>query len=120
MGIGRLNNEAELLAFIRQELGVPQNLQGMLVGYFLKLTAAGDHKVNFGSDTWSSTAANNGATTITHGLGTTPVAMFCTASDGLVVMAVDTVGATTFRAWFRYADGVARTASGPFYWLAVS
>jgi hypothetical protein len=87
-----------------------RQLQGMLGG---KSIRAGVADV-------STSAAVSGATTVTHGLGRTPMAVMLTAlSSGVTSENAASVGSTTFDINITYVDGTARTATVPVYWLVI-
>jgi hypothetical protein len=79
--------------------------------------------IRFGSGTltWPGGSAFTNATSVTHGLGTTPAAVLVTGSGGATLVTANTVGATTFNALGCTIDGSTPAASTTitFYWLAI-
>lgn len=78
-------------------------------------------KVRFGTDTVVYTAANSSAAkTISHGLGTAPIAVFCQMTSPVVnsIFYIDSVSATTFVTRGHETTNAAVTGSQPFYWVA--
>jgi hypothetical protein len=70
------------------------------------------------SSTSGAAASKSDGDTITHGLGTTPTAVFLTGSVAGEILSVTTIGATTFTIAIKtplQAPGTAQTV----YWLAV-
>lgn len=92
---------------------------------FLQLAAAGTRKVAFGAGTvtWPGASRFTSTTTVTHGLGATPVTIHLTSGNqNLVVTQYPSAPTgTTFTVTGNTIDGaspVAATTLG-FYWLAI-
>lgn len=124
VGIGRINTEGELLYFIKQNVEVPDNLQALLAGGFLKLVTAADMKMAVGSQSLTWTASTDSNTpTITHGLGTTPSYVFATAKSapafaGIPALNPSVYTATTFDLNGRTPGAVSQTLT--VHWLAIA
>jgi hypothetical protein len=87
------------------------------------VTAGGVRRLAFGSGTATYSGSNSsGTTTITHGLGATPIAVLVTSQEvvGWSNATVISPGATTFGVHLKDVDGVARTGTETFYWLAIA
>ena len=92
---------------------------------FLKLNAAADRKVAFGTGIITFSTVNRAFLDVAHGLGTTPMLVICMPKDGGTFfggfpMDASVIGATTFRAHAEYKE--TNTVSGTlhFYWVAVA
>lgn len=83
-------------------------------------------KVNFGTATFSYSAASTATLAITHGLGATPImALACAEEDGdglglLTNFSVRGFGSTTFTVQGTRIDGGSGTASFPVHWIAIA
>lgn len=76
-------------------------------------------KLRFGTTAINIVAGNNGAATVTHGMGSTPVAVLCTTDQLNWFASADTVGATTFRTQIREYQATAATLTVNVYWAAL-
>ena len=90
---------------------------------FLQLTSTAERKFNAGSDTcaWPGGNIASSATTVTHGLGTTPTSVVACITDFHGSTAeVDEIGATTFKVRLVTVNGAAPSGgtSRPFNWMA--
>lgn len=80
VGIENIESKGELRAFILSVVQLPQNLQAVLAGGFLKLIETGDHNVAMGVTAVTFTASPLSATkTVAHGLGADPANIQLTA-----------------------------------------
>jgi hypothetical protein len=96
-----------------------RNEQGSLLQKIADETARIAAELVLGTSSTSGAAASKSdGDTITHGLGTTPTAVFLTGSVAGEILSVTTIGATTFTIAIKtplQAPGTAQTV----YWLAV-
>lgn len=88
---------------------------------FLQLASAANRKLAFGSVTITFSANTNASTTVTHGLGTTPVIAVMTLAQSpgssMVTPWVTSLGASTFVA--EATLSAAATGGVLFYWVAI-
>lgn len=74
-----------------------------------------------GADSLTGTGTDQATATISHGLNTTPIAVFVQASDdGKMNAIADSYTDTTFRAVLTTTDGSTFATDRTFVWLAVA
>ncbi len=101
----------------------PVGPANMATGQFLALASAGTaRKVAWGSGTVTFTdSATSAVSTITHGLGATPLVVLATLDITAynTVVSTGNYGATTFDARGRYTPGGLAPGVNTFYWIAI-
>lgn len=76
-------------------------------------------KLRLGVETISVVAQNNGDATVTHGMGSTPVAVVCTTDQLNWFASADTLDDDSFRIQIREYQGASVTVDVTVYWVAL-